>query len=95
MSRKNAVLLASRTLAALLMVRALTDISYLPTRLYSFLHYLNREPSLEYTEYMRHLDFIDLGFAYYQNCRLFAFLDASVQSRPGYPGVTSSLGSAG
>lgn len=62
MSRKDVVLRASRTLAVLLMVWALSDISYLPGRVYSYLHYLNREPASAYTEYMKHYYFIELGF---------------------------------
>ena len=41
MSRKDAVVLASRTLATLLIVWTLTDVSYLPEYLHSFLHYFN------------------------------------------------------
>ena len=44
-SRKDAVTLASRTLAVLLTVWALRDVSYLPETLHSFLHYLNYESS--------------------------------------------------
>jgi len=63
MSRKDAVTLASRTLAVLLTVWALTDVSYLPGNLHSFLNYLNREsPSSPGVEYMRHSYLISLGF---------------------------------
>jgi hypothetical protein len=62
-SRKDAVTLASRTLAVLLTVWALTDVSYLPERLHSFLHYLNHEPaSSSAIEYGRHYYLIGLGF---------------------------------
>jgi hypothetical protein len=61
-SRKDAVLLASRTLAVLLTVSALADVSYVPERLHSFLHYLNYESSSAATEYMRHYYLIALGF---------------------------------
>jgi hypothetical protein len=44
-ARKDAVTLASRTLATLLTVWALADVSYLPERAHSFLHYLNHEPA--------------------------------------------------
>ena len=46
MSRRDAIVLASRTLAVLLTVGALTDVSYLPERLHSFLHFPNYEPRL-------------------------------------------------
>jgi hypothetical protein len=63
MSRKDAIVLASRTLAVLLTVWALTDASYLPERLHSFLHYLNHEPaSSGAIEYGRHYYLIELGF---------------------------------
>lgn len=44
-SKKDAVTLASRTLATLLTVGALADVSYLPERVHSFLHYFNHEPA--------------------------------------------------
>jgi len=43
MSRKDALSLASRSLAVLLIVFAFTDVSYLPGSVHSFLHYLNYE----------------------------------------------------
>jgi hypothetical protein len=63
MSRKDAVVLASRTLAVLLTVWALTDVSYLPERVHSFIHYFNQEvpPSIS-TQYLRHYYLIELGF---------------------------------
>ena len=63
MSRKDAIMLASRTLAVLLTVWALSDISYLPERVNSFVHYLNREPaSSSSIGYWRHYYLIGLGF---------------------------------
>jgi hypothetical protein len=63
MSRKDAIVLASRTLAVLLTVWALTDAAYLPERLHSFLHYLSLEPaSSSAIEYARHDYLIELGF---------------------------------
>jgi hypothetical protein len=63
MSRKDAVTLASRTLAILLTVWALTDVSYLPERVHSFLHYLNHPPaSSTAIEYGRHYYLFQLGF---------------------------------
>lgn len=62
-SRKDAVVLASRTLATLLIVWALSDSSYLPERVHSLLHFLNREPtSPTATEYGRHYYLIQIGF---------------------------------
>jgi hypothetical protein len=63
MSRKDAVVLASRTLAVLLTVWSLTEVSHLPGTVHSFLNYLNREPaSSPGVEYMRHSYLIALGF---------------------------------
>jgi hypothetical protein len=63
MSRKDAVMLASRTLAVLLTVWALSDVSYLPERLHSLLHYLNHEPaSPAAIECERHYYLIQIGF---------------------------------
>jgi hypothetical protein len=63
MLRKDGVILASRTLAVLLTVWALTDVSYLPERLYSLLHYLNHESaSPAASEYGRHYYLIQFGF---------------------------------
>jgi len=61
MSRKDAIVLAGRTLAVLLTVWALTDVSYLPERLHSFLFYLNRQPTSS-TPYGHHYYLIALGF---------------------------------
>jgi hypothetical protein len=63
MSRKDAVMLASRTLATLLTVWALAEVSYLPEYLHSFLHYLNHAPpSSTAIEYGRHYYLFRLGF---------------------------------
>jgi hypothetical protein len=63
MSRKDAVVLASRTLALLLTVWALSEASGLPGSLYSFLHYINQEPgSSTATQYWLHYHLITLGF---------------------------------
>ena len=63
MSKKEALLLASRTLATLLVVWALTEVSHLPGTVHSFLNYSNRGPeSSPGVEYMRHSYLIALGF---------------------------------
>ena len=46
MSRKDAAVVASRTLALLLIVWALADVSYLPEYLHSFIHHLHQESVL-------------------------------------------------
>jgi hypothetical protein len=63
MSRKNAVILASRTLAVLLTVWALSEVSSLPGTSYSFLHYAGQDRSSSSgLEYNQHLHLIALGF---------------------------------
>jgi hypothetical protein len=62
MSRKDALSLASRSLAVLLLVFAFTDVSYLPGSVHSFLHYLTYEHATPGTEYLRHYYLIALGF---------------------------------
>ncbi len=63
LSKRDAVMLVSRTLAVFLTVWTLAEVSYLPERLHSFLHYLNHEPaSASAIEYGRHYYLIQLGF---------------------------------
>src|ERR1700686_362997 len=62
MSRKDAVLLASRALAVLFIVSALIEMSYLPERLHSFLRYANQEASSTAVQDWRHYHLISLGF---------------------------------
>jgi hypothetical protein len=63
MLRKDAIALASRTLALLLALWALTEVSYLPEILHSFLRYVNQEPgSSTAIQYLRHYYLIKLGF---------------------------------
>jgi len=63
MSRRDALVLASRALAFLLGVWALSEVSYLPESLHSFLRYINQEPgSSPAIQYWRHYHLIRLGF---------------------------------
>lgn len=63
MSRKDAVTLASRTLALLMVVFALVDLSYLPGRLNSFVHYAYQFTNpTDLILYQRHYYLIELGF---------------------------------
>jgi hypothetical protein len=63
MSRKDAVVLASRTLALLLTVWTLSEASYLPTSLHAFLRYMNQEPGASTAiQYWRHYHLINLSF---------------------------------
>lgn len=63
MSRKDALVLASRALALVFGVWALSEISYLPEILHSFLRYVNPDPgSSPAIQYWRHYYLIRLGF---------------------------------
>ncbi|MGA8502722.1 MAG: hypothetical protein WB683_14310 [Candidatus Sulfotelmatobacter sp.] len=63
MSRKDAVVLASRALALLFIVWALGEASRLPEYLHSFLHYVDENPvPSTFIEYRRHFYLIALGF---------------------------------
>jgi hypothetical protein len=63
MSREDFIVLASRTLAVLLMVWALADVSHMPGTVYTFLHYKSVElSSPSATQYYRHSDLIALSF---------------------------------
>jgi len=63
MTREDAVAVASRTLAVLLMVWALAEVSHLPGTVHTFLHYSNVElTSPSATRYYRQSNLIFLGF---------------------------------
>ena len=66
MSREDAVVLASRTLAVLFTVWALAEICNLPSYVQSYLHYLNHlsvmSPDSDYSLYWRHHYLIDISF---------------------------------
>jgi hypothetical protein len=63
MSRKDAAVLASRTLALLLIVWALADVFYLPEYMYSFLRHLHEESVLSAAHgYWYYYYLIRLGF---------------------------------
>jgi len=63
MSRGDAVVLASRTLAMLMLVWTFADLSYLPEELYSFRRYLSGEAGASlYVEHMRHYYLILIAF---------------------------------
>ena len=62
MSRKDALVLASRTLALLLVVWSLSEVSYLPESLHSFLRYNGEPGSPTAIQYWHHYHLIRLGF---------------------------------
>jgi hypothetical protein len=62
MSRKDGVLLASRTLALLLTIWALAEAANLPGSAYSFLRYNSDNLGSTATLYWRHYHLIGMGF---------------------------------
>ena len=63
MSKKDAVLLASRALALIFTVSALIEVSALPGRLYEFLYYAKQvHGSSPSYPYWQHYELIALGF---------------------------------
>jgi hypothetical protein len=66
MSREDAVVLASRTLAVLVTLWVLTDISYLPGYALSFRHYAEHEvtapTNAAYWQYWSHHYLVDMSF---------------------------------
>ena len=63
MSRQEALTIASRALALLFAVGALSEASYLPEFIHSFRHYGNLEPgSSTAIQYLRHYYLIRLSF---------------------------------
>jgi hypothetical protein len=63
MTKRDGIVLGSRLLAILLTVWALTDVSYLPSYLHSFLRHAERGlSSSPANEYWRHHYLIELGF---------------------------------
>ena len=62
MSRKDALVLASRALALLFATWALGEVSYVPESLHSFCHYINLDPGSSATQYLRHYYLLRLSF---------------------------------
>ncbi|HET9407684.1 MAG TPA: hypothetical protein VFO39_10640 [Candidatus Sulfotelmatobacter sp.] len=63
MSKSDAAVLASRTLAVLITVWVLVDISYLPERVYSLLRYTNQGLAFSSSaEHWKHYYIIAVGF---------------------------------
>ena len=54
MSKRDAFLLASRTLALLLLVWTFSEFCSLPELLLSYIHYARYEPTTAYVDYMSH-----------------------------------------
>jgi hypothetical protein len=54
MSKRDAVVLASRTLALLMLVWTFSEFCSLPELVLSYVHYSRYEPATAYVDYMRH-----------------------------------------
>jgi hypothetical protein len=62
MSRKDAVVIASRVLSVFFTISALCEVSYLPEFVNSYLHYNVEVTTSAYVEYMHHYYLLRLGF---------------------------------
>ena len=66
MSKQEALIIASRTLAVLLTVWALSDVSHMPVYIQSYLHYAYYEATsstnVKYVQYMQHSYLLSLCF---------------------------------
>jgi hypothetical protein len=63
MSKKDAVIIASRALSVVLTIWALAEISALPEMVYAFRHYAEQLPtSSAYVDYWHHHYLMGLGF---------------------------------
>jgi hypothetical protein len=88
MSRKDAVLIASRTLSVLLNVWALSEICSLPEYVNSYLHYDVGTTTSAYVEYMHHYYLLRLGFLL---TRIVGFFLMARWLHKGGPGVAELL----
>ena len=62
MSAREAVSIASRALAVYFLFWLLSDLTYLPSRLFSLWHHRNMPGSTEWTTYLRDSDVISVSF---------------------------------
>lgn len=63
MTRKDGIVVGSRVLATVIAIWALTDVSYLPAEIHSFVRYAAAEtPLSEAIAYWRHHYLIEVGF---------------------------------
>ena len=89
MSRKDAVVVASRTLSVFLTVWALGEVSYLPEFIHSYLHYVDQgaAPSA-YMQYMHHYYLLRVGFLV---TRIIGYFLMARWLHKGGPGVAELL----
>ena len=62
MSKKEAVTIASRTLAVYFLFWFLDDLTYLPSNLFALWHHRNMLGATEWTTYLRNSDVISISF---------------------------------
>jgi hypothetical protein len=85
MSTKEAVTIASRTLAVYCLFWLLSDLSYMPSRLFSFLHHeniLSAPGATAYTAYLRNYDLVTLSFSVLRLAGLFFAVQWFYRSGP-------------
>lgn len=87
MSRTDAVVLGSRLLGVLLSVWALSEVSYLPTNLYAYIHYADGAPPSS-AQYLRHHYLLTFGF---QIVRIIGFSLMSIWLFRGGPDIEELL----
>ena len=88
MSRRDAVVLASRTLALLLTAWIFSDLCSLPDRVFSYIHYVSYESTTPYTDYMRTYHLCVLTFSV---TRTVGFLLLAILLYKAGPGVAAML----
>jgi len=71
MSRKEAVLLITRTISVYLLIWALTDLTYIPQNLFALAHHASLTAIVS-ENYLRNYDLIYLAFRFIRIVALFA-----------------------
>lgn len=86
MSTKEAVTIASRALAVYLLFWLLSDVTYLPSNLFSLWHHRNVLGATEWTTYLRDSEVISLSFRLLRMVALFFAVQWFYRSGPGVQG---------
>jgi hypothetical protein len=88
MSSKDAVALASRALSVLFIASGLSEVSYLPEFINSYLHYDVAATTSGYVEYMHHYYLLRVGFLI---TRIVGYFFMARWLHKGGPGVAELL----
>ena len=81
-SKKEVVMIASRALAVYFLFWFLSDLTYLPSSLFSLWHHRNMPGSTEWTTYLRDSDVISLSFRLLRMVGLFFAVQWFYRSGP-------------